>query len=240
MRLNLSNKKPATTGLIIYSTNRGIVTVHYYQFNIKDYSFATIRMTLIEDLAFRRMLDLYYESEKPLPCELKRVSKLIGMSDHQEEIRSILNEFWTETELGWVNDRAEKEIVAYQAKADTARANGKLGGRPKKPTETQPVNLANPEITGSKANHKPLTINQELINNGFEHWWKLYPSERRTNKKGCLTKWKGYCKKLDDDAIENLVNDLAVDIDSRIKKIDDLKYFPQTTTYLNQEKWKDG
>lgn len=117
----------------------------------------------MEDLAFRRMLDLFYESEKPLPCELKRVAKLIGMIDHQEEIRSILNEFWTETESGWVNDRAEKEINAYHSKAVTARANGKLGGRPKKPTETQPVNLANPEITGLKANHKPLTINQETL-----------------------------------------------------------------------------
>ena len=53
--------------------------MHYYQFNIKDYSFATIRMTLMEDLAFRRMLDLFYESEKALPCELKRIAKLIGM-----------------------------------------------------------------------------------------------------------------------------------------------------------------
>ena len=145
-------------------------------------------MTLMEDLAFRRMLDLFYESEKPLPCELKRVAKLIGMNDYQEEIRSVLNEFWTETESGWVNDRAEKEITSYQSKADTARANGRKGGRPKKPTETQPVNLANPEETGLKANHKPITNNQELINNnklisdGFIHWWNLYPSERRINK----------------------------------------------------------
>ena len=57
--------------------------MHYYQFNIKDYSFATIRMSLMEDLAFRRMLDLFYESEKALPFELSRVAKLIGMSEFQ-------------------------------------------------------------------------------------------------------------------------------------------------------------
>ena len=65
----------------------------------------------MEDLAFRRMLDFYYESENPLPCELKRIAKLIGMIDHQEEIRDVLNEFWLETEQGWVNTRAELEIV---------------------------------------------------------------------------------------------------------------------------------
>ena len=119
----------------------------------------------MEDLAFRRMLDLFYESEKPLPFELKRISKLIGMTEHQEEIRDVLNEFWSETELGWVNSRAEIEIQKYQAKADSARANGAKGGRPSKPKKTQSVNLANPEKSESKANHKPITNNQEPINN---------------------------------------------------------------------------
>ena len=139
--------------------------MHYYQFNIKDYSFATIRMSLMEDLAFRRMLDLFYESEKPLPFELKRIAKLIGMNDFQEEIRDVLNEFWNETESGWVNDRANEEIAKYQAKADSARVNGKKGGRPVKPKITQSVNLANPEITESQANHKPITNNHKLSNN---------------------------------------------------------------------------
>jgi len=122
----------------------------------------------MEDLAFRRMLDLFYESEKALPFELKRIAKLVGMVDHQEEIRDVLNEFWEETEKGWINTRAQTEIEKYQAKAESARVNGKKGGRPKaqqEPKITQSVNLANPEITGSKANHKPLTINHKLSNN---------------------------------------------------------------------------
>ena len=122
----------------------------------------------MEDLAFRRMLDLFYESEKPLPHELSRVAKLIGMRDYQEEIRDVLNEFWNETEGGWVNDRANEEIAKYQAKADSARVNGKKGGRPKtqqEPKITQSVNLANPEITESQANHKPITNNHKPVNN---------------------------------------------------------------------------
>jgi len=143
--------------------------VHYYQFNIKDYSFATMRMSLMEDLAFRRMLDLYYETEKPLSCELARIAKSIGMSEFQEEVRTVLNEFWQETDDGWINDRASIEIQKYKSKAGTARANGKLGGRPSKPKDnpeiTQSVNLANPEETGLKDNHKPITNNQEPLTN---------------------------------------------------------------------------
>ena len=203
-------------------------------------------MSLMEDLAFRRMLDLYYESEKPLPCELSRVAKLIGMTDYQENVRNVLNEFWNETENGWVNSRAYIEIEKYQSKASTARANGRLGGRPKKPTETQSVNLANPEITESKANHKPITNNHKLINNtllvitnGFDHWWNLYPSTRRKNKKGCFIKFKAKCKNFDSDQVEDFVNELSLDVTKRIKEITDVQFMPATETYLNQERWND-
>lgn len=220
--------------------------MHYYQFNIKDYSFATIRMSLMEDLAFRRMLDLFYESEKPLPFELKRIAKLIGMSDFQEEIRDVLNEFWSETESGWVNDRANEEIAKYQAKADSARVNGKKGGRPVKPKITQSVNLANPEITESQANHKPITINHKpnkeilsLVNDVFAHWWNLYPSSRRKNKGGCLTKFRAKCKNLGEDQIIELVDKMSADVARRVKEIDDIKFLPTTEPYINQERWMD-
>lgn len=223
--------------------------MHYYQFNIKDYSFATIRMSLMEDLAFRRMLDLFYESEKPLPFELKRVAKLIGMPDHQEEIRDVLNEFWQETESGWVNSRANEEITKYQSKADAARVNGKKGGRPKtqkEPEKTQLVNLDNPEKSGSKANHKPITNNHKpiikdlsVITDGFDHWWNLYPVSRRKNKKGCLAKFKAKCKNLNDDQVEALVNKISLDIQKRINEVDDVKFMPATEPYVNQERWTD-
>jgi uncharacterized protein YdaU (DUF1376 family) len=220
--------------------------MHYYQFNIKDYSFAAIRMSLMEDLAFRRMLDLFYESEKPLPHELSRVAKLIGMKDYQEEIRDVLNEFWNETESGWVNDRANEEVAKYQAKADSARVNGKKGGRPVKPKITQSVNLANPEITESQANHKPITNNHKpnkeilsLVNDVFAHWWNLYPSSRRKNKGGCLAKFKAKCKGLTEDQIIELVDKMSADVAKRVKEIDDIKFLPSTEPYLTQERWKD-
>lgn len=220
--------------------------MHYYQFNIKDYSFATIRMSLMEDLAFRRMLDLFYESEQPLPFELKRVAKLIGMLDHQEEIRDVLNEFWTETESGWVNSRALSEIKAYKAKADTARLNGKKGGRPKthkEPTETQLVNLANPEITRLKANHKPLTINHKpnkeitsLKNDGFDHWWNLYP--KKSAKPAALKSFKSKTKNMNENSFKEFVDLISHDSEVRYEKTEK-QFIPNPSTYLNQERYND-
>ena len=37
--------------------------MHYFQFNIGDYASHTRHLTLMEDLAYRRLLDLYYMRE---------------------------------------------------------------------------------------------------------------------------------------------------------------------------------
>ena len=153
--------------------------MHYYQFNIKSHSYATKHLSNMEDLAYRRLLDLYYDGEEPLLNDVKKLAKKIGMRDFQSEIDEVLSEFFLVEGDTFRHEKADKEIAIYHSKADTARANGKKGGRPKKtqnepnpnpkkpspnPEITQSVNLANPEESGLKANYKPVTSNQEPIN----------------------------------------------------------------------------
>ena len=135
--------------------------MHYYSFNIGDYAKHTRHLSNLEDLAYRRLIDLYYTHETPFNNDLKQISRLIGMRDNIAEIELILSDFFTLEDDLWVSKRADKEIANYHRKADSARANGKKGGRPAKPNKTQPVNLANPATTGSKANQEPLTNNQQ-------------------------------------------------------------------------------
>ena len=143
--------------------------MHYYQFNIGDYAKSTKHLTLLEDLAYRRLLDIYYDTEKPLNSNVKQLARIAGMSAHTDEITNVLADFFTETEEGFTQKKAACEIEAYQAKAGTARVNGKLGGRPKKtqpePKETQSVNSANPDETGLQGNYKPLTTNHKPTTN---------------------------------------------------------------------------
>jgi hypothetical protein len=62
-------------------------------------------------------------------------------------------------------------LAEYQAKAETAKANGKLGGRPRKQKATEekpsgflsgsdPQATGHPEQTGSQTNQEPITNNQ--------------------------------------------------------------------------------
>lgn len=165
--------------------------MHYYQFNIGDYAKHTSHLTPIEHAAYRLLLDRYYLNEKPLESDVKKLSRLIGMSDYIADVEQVLEDFFTKTDDGFINSRCDKEIEQYQSKADVARANGRKGGRPKKPSdnqeETQSVILANQEETESQANHKPLTNNQEPLTNNhkpvnndseqvqllFEFWQKV-------------------------------------------------------------------
>jgi uncharacterized protein YdaU (DUF1376 family) len=173
--------------------------MHYYKFNVGNYYRHTHNLTLMEDLAYRRMLDKYYLNESPLPNDVKKIARLIGMRDNQEEISLVLEDFFTlsECELYWENETASKVIGKYQADAKTAAENGKKGGRPRKETqnkpsgllkETQPKPNANPEESEPKANKEPLTINNKQITNNnsklkdlsadkstdvFNHWAKV-------------------------------------------------------------------
>lgn len=135
--------------------------MHYYQFNIADYRKDTQHLSPIEHYIYRELMDWYYLDEAPIPRETQRVIRRLRLvSENNQDVQNVLDEFFTDTEKGWVHGRIESEIAKYRAKAETAKANGSKGGRPKKPKKTQPVNLANPEKTGSKANHKPITNNQ--------------------------------------------------------------------------------
>ena len=135
--------------------------MNYYQFHVGDYVSHTAHLDPIEDLAFRRLLDLYYQSESPIPNETKMVSKRIRLGSHESEVAAVLSEFFELIDGYWHHSRCDKEIAAYKAKSERNRQVGKLGGRPKKnPEETMMVISGNPNETLTK-NQEPITKNQE-------------------------------------------------------------------------------
>lgn len=99
--------------------------MNYYQFHLGDYAAHTRHLSLMEDLAYRRMIDLYYTNEEPLPLDVERIARLVGMRDHMQEISDVLSDFFVKSEGGYINSRCDKEIEAYRAKADRARSANK-------------------------------------------------------------------------------------------------------------------
>lgn len=126
--------------------------MHFYRFHIGDYKSATAHLSNEEDLAYRRLLDMYYDTEKPIPRETDWVARRIRVGS--EVVATVLQDMFVETENGWIHDRCDEEIREYHRMADRARANGKAGGRPKNPVGSQS------EPSGKLTNnHKPVTNN---------------------------------------------------------------------------------
>ena len=133
--------------------------MHYYSFHVSDYIHDTAHLSNDEDLAYRRLLDLYYTQEKPIPNRTHEVARRIRMGKNIDAVQTVLEEFFMfslEHDF-WFHKRCDETIAAYQAKAERNRAVGKLGGRPKSnPQETQTVSKHNPNQEPITNNHKPI------------------------------------------------------------------------------------
>jgi uncharacterized protein YdaU (DUF1376 family) len=130
--------------------------MHYYQFHIGDYKSHTHHLSLLEDLAYRRLLDFYFLHENPI--KHRDIARQIGMREHEEDVMTVLNEFFISTADGFVNPRADKEIKQYKEFAEAGkRGAAKRWGTPPVGEANSPPN-ATPIATN---NHKPITINQE-------------------------------------------------------------------------------
>ncbi len=143
--------------------------MNYYPFHIGDFRSGTMHLTNEEDLAYRRALDWYYDTEKPIPLETQWVSRRLRVDT--KDLETVLQDFFVRTEEGWVHERCEQEIAQFQQMQAKNRANGAKGGRPKKLKETQknPVGFQSVRDgvaveTHSKGNQEPRTNNQEPDN----------------------------------------------------------------------------
>lgn len=125
--------------------------MHYYQFNIGDYKSHTNHLDLLEDIAYRRLLDLYYLHERPLNASVAAVARQIGMREHEDRVKSILEEFFHSSEEGWINPRADREISHFHSKKEQASRAGKASAERR----------SNARSTDVQPNKKQETINNK-------------------------------------------------------------------------------
>jgi len=139
--------------------------MHHYPFHPGDYLAATLHLTEAEDLAYRRLLDLAYMSEGPLPADIKQVARRVRMP--QEIVEAVLAEFWHRTDDGWRNRRVDEEVQRYQSMRDGGRrgAQKRWAGdappiAPLCPPHSPPIPLPIDPLIATK-NQEPRTKNQE-------------------------------------------------------------------------------
>ena len=91
-----------------------------------DYGTKTTGLSLAERGAYDSLLDEYYTKERPLPKDKRELYRIVRAFERWERaaVDSVLAKFFSLTDAGYSNPRAEEELAKYKKAADIHRANG--------------------------------------------------------------------------------------------------------------------
>lgn len=204
----------------------------WYKFHIGDYLTHTVHLSDAEDLAYRRLLDLYYMSEKEIPLDTESVSRKIRLDLDITE--SVLGEFFERTETGYFNIRCDAEIARYNKQVENNRQLGKLGGRPKK-TESKPKPNPKRTLTEAETEKERNTISSVAPTlSRFDEFWNNWPaSKRKVARNACKLKWERQAL----DPLTDKINAVVTRLKASEQWVSGFE--PAPLTFINQKRWED-
>ena len=229
--------------------------MNFYKRFMGDYAKDTAHLSLAEHGAYTLLLDHYYATEQPLPEDYQALYRICRAFDkkEQEAVRSIVDAYFPiSDEGGRINPRALNQLSDDSNRIESARVNGKKGGRPKKKTQQEPNTEPENNPVGfdsetqqepnTKAHHsqsqikeKPSSARADFAGIRFQEFWESWPkTDRKTAKAECLKKWK--LRGLDAHADEILLHLTAMKTTKKWQE----GYEPAPLTYINQKHWEDG
>jgi uncharacterized protein YdaU (DUF1376 family) len=158
--------------------------MHYYNFNIGDYISHTRHLSVVEDCAYRRLLDLYYLHEQPLNECSTTVARMINMREHEQEVLCVLEEFFIKVSgVGWTNFRADEEIKKYKTKVESASRAGKLSAERRLNQRSTPVQLNKKQETRNNIKEKINKKKEGFVPDDVdEQVWKDFVQQRNAIK----------------------------------------------------------
>lgn len=129
--------------------------MNYFPFHIGDYASHTSHLDPMEDLTYRRLIDIYYMREGPLPTDVQATAKLVRMKVMIDVVKTVLNEFFERTEAGWVHLRCEKELEHMRDKRAKAQASAAI-------SVSKRIANANKKLSERSADAQKISTDAEL------------------------------------------------------------------------------
>ena len=114
--------------------------MNYYYRYLGDYAKDTTHLTLMQNGAYNFLLDRYYATEKGIPTDEVYLVCRANSKDERKAVDKVLKEFFKLRGGTWSMPKCDKEITKARHRIESARENGKRGGRPK--TQREPNGLA--------------------------------------------------------------------------------------------------
>lgn len=100
---------------------------------------------------YRRLIDLYYTTEGPLPDDMRHLCRHVRarMPEEVEAVEQVLKEFFTLTVDGWRHKRCDREIASFLGKSEKARLSAEKRWSANK--GAQQVGLRSPDAEQANA-----------------------------------------------------------------------------------------
>jgi len=196
----------------------------------------------MEDITYRRLLDLAYTTELPIIKDIHQLSRLVNLREYEQQITDVLNEFFLEVDDGWVNNRVIKEIERTGRKSESARNSAALRWEAeRKRLQCERItnasdNDANDTKSDATNNPIPKTNNPRPKKpdalTRFPDFWASYP--RRDDRAKAEKAWVTHgCDGIADAVIKGAVRYASEKVGS------EKKYIALPTSWLNGKRWMD-
>lgn len=136
--------------------------MNYYQHHIGDFNNATRHLTRVERVLYRDLIELYYDTEKPITSDLDYLARRIIATTEEDKnaLNVVLSEFFTLESDGYHNSRCDIEIEKYQSNSKAKRKAGKASAAKRQQNSTGVEHVNNKCATNQEpvtTNHKPVT-----------------------------------------------------------------------------------
>jgi len=150
--------------------------------------------------------------------ELYRIANCFT-DDEKQSCNLIIKEFFIYINDHYQNERQLQEYLYITKKIDSSKANGKLGGRPKKPNDNPPTSTPTPTSTTT------------IYTKEFDNVWnRLY--NKRGSKFRAYEQYKIAKKTTDDDKIVMGYNKLCSSTEEK-------KFIPHFCKWLKDKRWEE-
>nr|DAN07183.1 MAG TPA: Protein of unknown function (DUF1376) [Caudoviricetes sp.] len=103
--------------------------MNYYPFHIGDYKAHTAYLTPMQDIAYRRLLDLYYLQERPLPGDAAACARQIGMREYLDDVQLVLEDYFHLEDGQYRNARCDRVLKDWTDKQEKSRRAGEASAR---------------------------------------------------------------------------------------------------------------
>lgn len=144
--------------------------MHHYQHNIKTFNHATRHLTRVERSLYRDLIELYYDTEQPLPAvSFDKLCRLVlaHSDDEKAALKAVLDEFFVLTGEVYSHDYCDTQIEKYRTNSSVKAKAGKASAQARK-AKSEQRQAKRKHTLNTCSTDVQLTSNQEPVTNNHK------------------------------------------------------------------------